>query len=503
VSRRLARVSGTVALVLGLTTACGSTVEFRSSSGTASGPTARQLPGGTHQATGTTPLAGTGAEVPSSTVLPGVPVDVPSDAVPSHPGVVPALAADGPGVTESTITFGVTYTTDGETANASVGAAGQDAGDVRDYYNVLVAEVNRTGGVAGRKLVPSYFETKTTSTESADNQRLAACEHWASDVKAFVYLDAISEAARSCAEKRGMVSLSGGGNAVRKTFTLYPHYLEPAGIALEDYEGATVAGLAKTDYFGKAPVIGIVTWDDPSFRVAVANGMLPQLAKLGLKPKVVYYVDVAQSYGGAGNMSASISSAVLKFRQEGVTHVFVTDGPSGVCLGTCMTLIWLKAAGSQGYYPKYGMNDLNSPQAGMDAEFWGPDDVRGSRVVTGSNYADFTDAGVTPNHKRIECLALMKRHGLVAGSNITKQATMQHACDNIWFLRAVLGTAKIPVNRDVFVARAEALGTTYRSPMTYRTELSPTQHDGLAGFRRQALEDGCGCYRYVSGVYAR
>jgi hypothetical protein len=502
-ARLVVRASGAAALVLALS-ACGSTVELRRSSEAASDPTEVQLPGPKHELDVAAP-ATSGAGTSRPTARSGVQVETRS---PDGPSVTSSVGSDvlqvvdGPGVTASTITFGVTYTTDGGTANASAGAGGEDPGDVRDYYNVLVAEVNRSGGVAGRRLVPAYYETKTTSTESADSQRLAACEHWASDVRAFVYLDAISEVARSCAEQRGMVSLSGGGNAVAKTFTRYPHYLEPAGIALEGYEGATVAGLAKTDFYGKAPVIGIVTWDDPSFRVAVANGMVPELAKLGLKPKVVYHVDVAESYGGAGSMSASISSAVLRFRQEGVTHAFIVDGPSGVCLGTCMTLLWLKAAGSQGYYPKYGMNDLNSPQAGMDAGLWGPDDVRGSRVVTGSNYDDFTDVGVTKNERRVACRALMKQHGIVP-DNITGKATMQHACDNIWFLRAVLGAARIPVNRDVFVARAEALGTTYRSPMTYRTELSPTQHDGLAGFRRQALDDGCGCYRYTSGIYPR
>jgi hypothetical protein len=414
----------------------------------------------------------------------------------------PSAELNGPGVTDTTITFGVTYATDTAQANAAAGASDVDGGDIRRYYDAMVDEVNRTGGVAGRKLVANYYETSTTSSETADNQRLAACEHWVNDVKAFAWLDATSEAARACAEQHGLLSLSGGGNAVKRTFVRYPHYLEPAGIALETYEGGTVSGLAKTDYYGTAPVIGIVTWDDPSFRTAVEHGMVPELTKLGLKAKVISYVDVAQAYSGVGSTSASISNAILRFRREGVTHVFVADGPSGVCLGACLTVLWLRGAASQRYYPRYGLNDLNSPQAGIDAKLWGPDDLRGSRAFTVGDFDDASDAGVTKNPSRLRCLAIMKRHGMVPGGNLSVQGAMLQACGNVSFLRAVLGTARGPVNRDRFVALAEGLGSTFRAPQTYRTELGPGRHYGAAGFRRMALDDACGCFVYLSGVYA-
>jgi len=494
---RTAWVAGVVAL--GLTSACGTTVSSFPPSGQApartGGTSSAELPTGLAPLT-TSPV-GVARIAPPAGVQPGT--DGYGGSSPSE--VASRALLDGPGVTTSTITFGVPFALDTGAANAAAAGAGNiDPGDLRDYYNILVADVNRTGGVAGRRLVPAYYQTSTMSSESAESQLNAACQHWAYDVKAFVFLDARLESARACAEQHGMLSFSGGGNAVTRTFLRYPHYLEPSGVALEDYEGATVSGLAKTDYYGKAPVIGIVTWDHPDFRTAVRDGMVPELAKLGFKPKVVSYVKVPASYADAGGTSASVSSAVLKFRQEGVTHVFIADGPAGVALGLVITALWIKAAGSQGYYPRYGFNDLNGPQAALDAHLWGPDDVRGARVVTASNADDRTDAGVAPNRARIACLALMRRHGMPM-DNIEAKFAMIHACDNIWFLRAVLGTARAPVNRDRFVALTEALGTTYRGPATYRNELSPTRHGGVAGFRRMALDDGCGCYKYISGIY--
>jgi hypothetical protein len=74
-------------------------------------------------------------------------------------GASPDVTAAGrvPGVTATTISFGVVYTTSMGEANKALGAGGQDSGDVRNYYNILVKDVNDHGGVLGRKLKPVYF----------------------------------------------------------------------------------------------------------------------------------------------------------------------------------------------------------------------------------------------------------------------------------------------------------------------------------------------------------
>lgn len=507
--RRRAHGSGALVLVAltVLTAACGSTVDLAEPSSQPPAGAGLQVAAPAGQPTGvaapgtTTPVDG-----PSGPAAPAAPLGASAAAgVPalgSRSSVGPVAAVDGPGVTSSTITFGVPYATDTGQANAGIGAEGVDPGDLRDYYDVLVEEVNRTGGVAGRRLVPSYFQKQVVSTEGADAQWSAACEHWTRDEKAFVFFDANAETARSCAEKNGMLAFSGGGGAVAETFRRYPHYLEPTGIGFDSLGAATVEGLAETDYFGRSPVIGVVTWDAPNYRTAVADGYLPALARLGLRPKVVSYVKVPDTYQGAGSTGASVSSAVLRFQDEDVTHVLILDGPAGVALGTVITLAWIRAAGSQGYYPRYGFNDLNSPVDGLERGVWGPDDVRGSRHVTVLNHTDATDVGVAKNQARLGCLELMRRRGMNV-DNADARGAMLRACDNVGFLRAVLGTERTTVNRDLFVALAERMGTRFRSPLAYRTAFSPTRHAGIAGFRRMALYDDCDCYRYTSGVYTR
>src|SRR5690349_22550034 len=55
-------------------------------------------------------------------------------------------------------------------------------------------------------------------------------------------------------------------------------------------------------------------------------------------------------------MQAQISSAVLKFRSDGVTHVLIWDD-NGVA-----TLFFMQQADNQGYRPRYGINSGNNMQ---------------------------------------------------------------------------------------------------------------------------------------------
>lgn len=58
--------------------------------------------------------------------------------------------------------------------------------DARTYDNAIIDQINRNGGVAGRKLVPLYYDFKSTDDKQVASQ--AACTYWTQDHKAFVFL---------------------------------------------------------------------------------------------------------------------------------------------------------------------------------------------------------------------------------------------------------------------------------------------------------------------------
>lgn len=405
-----------------------------------------------------------------------------------------------PGVTSTTIKFGAAYSTDTGEANAALGA-NLDQGDARQYYNALVKQVNAAGGIAGRKLVPSYFEVKSTSTASADSVDQAACEKWTRDDPVFAVFGGTSELFRSCAERAGVVNLySGASNSLARTFRRYLHYVEVSSLALDRAERATAEGLARTDYFGTKPTIGVVAWDDPNYRSAVESSLVPTLRGLGYAVKARAYVKVAQDNSQVGDSSAAASNAVLTFRNSGVDHVLIVDGPAGVFGGTGLTLLFVKAAGAQLYHPRYGLNDSNSPESGRQAGLWSADDMRGARVVSWDDVLDESDKGAAPNVRRKACLGLMAHEG-ISTTDLNARGAALRACDYVWFLRDTLGVAPAAISRDVFIGAVNRLGSSYRSPMLYGTSFAAGQHDGVGKLRLMKLDDTCGCFVYASAPY--
>ena len=404
------------------------------------------------------------------------------------------------GVTDTTIKFGAAYTESQGEANAALGA-NLDAGDARRFYDALAKQINDAGGVAGRRLVPSYFDAAGYDDNATAVQ--AACEKWTNDAPAFVIFDGNDDLLRQCAKKAGIVSLAtGASNSTARTFAEFPHYFEPGAVRLDRATGVTVEGLARTDYYGKAPVVGIVAWDHPDYRRSVEGTMVPALRRLGHTPTERQYVTVPESEAGLGDASAAVHAAILKMRSDGVTHVFIVDGPAGIFGGTGLTLLFIRSARGQNWVPRYGFSGANNAQSGMDAGLWTVDDIRGSRAVSTSNTLDDSDAGTTPNRTRIACLDLMKRNG-IDYSDPNARAVALKACEYMWFVRRVLGSAFAPVTTDVFLRNANALGTSYASPYTYRTRLAPDRHDGAAAARTMKLDEaGCGCFVYTSPPYA-
>ena len=81
----------------------------------------------------------------------------------------------------------------------------------------------------------------------------------------------------------------------------------------------------------------------------------PALAAHGLKVLEEAAVREPESAARAGDTAAEASSVALRFRQRGITHVLFV--PSGGAI----PLLFLAAAESQGFRPKYGFSSLDAP----------------------------------------------------------------------------------------------------------------------------------------------
>ena len=492
-------------------TACGSTVQSAAglasdgSGGTSPGlggdglSTTQGQVGSPDTAAGAAPeLQGTGASA-DRTVLPG------EGSVPSGDGVTDvaaggngearqAVVPTGPGVTASSIAIGITYCNDCAAGNAALGAGGESPGDTRRYYQAALDDVNARGGVLGRKLVPVFHEGSANDA-SLDAAEQEACETFTTDNKVLI-MGGRGNVALECAKKAGVMVLGAGSTG--PTYERYPNLFAPANIRLERLYGATVramvrAGWHKPDATWPTGRVGLITWEDNQYQYAMQNGYLKALAAAGLKETDVRYVAVPQSANSIADASAAISSAVLAFRQQGIDHVFIGDGPAGVFLNAGLTLLFLQNAKSQGYYPRYAFNSNNDPNLSAHPK----DQLVGMLAITSSNADPASDAGIAPNSVRERCLTLMRKKGLPVGDGQTRGYALD-ACGIAFFAEAVLERATSGTTLPQVIAAAESLGTSYRAPSSYGNRLSREQHDGAALFRALRFDESCSCIVYTS-----
>lgn len=104
--------------------------------------------------------------------------------------------AHGPGVTARTIAVGFPYAPNADQAQAALGNTAVTQGDPKRVVEALVAEINRTGGVAGRKLVAVFHELDAQSSETAAQREQGLCSTYTEDHKVLAVFGATGELLR-------------------------------------------------------------------------------------------------------------------------------------------------------------------------------------------------------------------------------------------------------------------------------------------------------------------
>ena len=501
-----------LALVAVTATACGSTVANVGGgpSGTANGGQSMSVPGGA-------PTGAPGRPVVGGTAAGGVAVGAGGPGTVGASGSTGGYAAgqsgavgsgsgstvepgDGPGVTKTTINFGAVYDPDAAAADAAIGAAGANPGDVKAETEAVVSYINTHGGVAHRKLNPVWYKQSVSDSQSTTFQ--GECSAWTQDSKVFVFEAGFPILDQCTADAHGVAV--DAGRLVEETTAQnrrYPAVINISSFTIDHSMAVTVNGLAKQGYFSKGAKVGIVTWDDPYYRYGISAGADPALARLGLKNVPVEYVAVPQSYGDLGATSSSAGSAVLKFRTEGIDHVIVFDGPAGVASGAILWIEWSRQADSQQYYPRHGLNSTSGfnalasdiPQKEMENSIgvgWFP-----SLEETSTDWAN---TPMSPNAKL--CLQIMKDAGQQQ-SGANAQAIQFSICDKLFLLKQVFDPISGPLNQQTALAAINAVGTHFVPSLTFGLNITAQRHDGADLVRNMAFQDSCTCYRYTSQPY--
>jgi ABC-type branched-subunit amino acid transport system substrate-binding protein len=473
-------------LLVGALTSCGTTVAVQSQGG-ALGPAAPGL------STDLQPQAPTGSDLsgaPVGTTSPigstgtGTPTAGATQAVSTPTGGQAQRRQSGRGYTATTIRIGFSISSDSAAALGGFGLAA-DVADQRQLIKTYVDEVNRTGGIAGRKVEPVIYDYSATGDKVVQDQ--AACTKWTQDDPVFAAtgvragMTGSGEVLTPCLAKAGVPWLQGVGD--RAKWSQYRSTLYSTNaMDITREQRLLVEALAAQRELTSSSKVGVIINDNQGdYSRAVREGTEPALAKLGLKVARKVVIQTAQTES---------RNAELQMYAAGVTNVlFAAPGGAGAAF-------FMQAAESQGRTYKYGLGTQDAP--GVAVQGLAP--VNQLRHARGYGYRPSLD--VDEGHQPQQttgmrhCFDFYRKQGFSTGS--LNRAAMAIICDGLDLVRAGVAGQANPTTAS-FQATVESLGDRLAVAGTFAAQFSPAHHDGAAAYRFLVWDEATKGFAYSGG----
>jgi hypothetical protein len=485
------KAAAVLALAL-LTAACGSTVPAaQRASVSASGDASLGGPDGaatsTDVATGDTVAGGATAAGNNRTAA------ATRSTAATTRATTPLSQATGRGVTATQVFIGYSTARDLGAVAGSLGVAGAETGDVDAQVKAVTDDINRNGGLLGRKivLVNHDFNALAASSDKAA-AGAAACNTWTVDNKVFAVLDSIGTGGEpgllACLAKAG-VPLITNSILADSAYVAAPLMTSPSVMTLDRYMPALVDRLFAQGFFngwdtnlgrpGAAPVkIGAQSFDTPLSRHYI-DVLRAALAKHKLK------LDEVESHStDVSANAASTSAAVLRWKAMGITHVFNAN------------ILFYQGAGSQRYAPRYAVDAIIGG-ANLLAQNVKKEQLHGAMGAGFQPLNEVQNYGsVGPAFDR--CIALMKAAGQDTNAQVTR-GVMAAICDMGYVLAAAIKSGGA-LSSAGYSAGLNKLGATFTSALTYSTAFAAGRHAGASGVRDYVYDDNCSCFVFPDKV---
>jgi ABC-type branched-subunit amino acid transport system substrate-binding protein len=472
-----------LALVALLAAGCGTTVPL-SSSGLPADSLGGLAPGST------VPSSAAGGQLSGSTTGGFTP---PGSGPQAHGPVPDGSATDGaligPGDALPPIEIGTYYLNGGNAALAAAGFAGLIIPDSKPVFDAFVKDINAHGGLAGRRIVPVYYEYNTG--QDPHTQDAEACATFTQDHHVFLVLGGVNSGAGEllpCLAKHDVPLISAATGGDERFFAQYHRYAYEFG-QLNFTAGLRllVSDLKTRGYLVGVKKVGLVQFPGAVYDHAVEDGLIPALHDVGLK------LDDRITTGSNTDNAAIASSsagAVLKFKTDGVDLVLFMS-PGGAPETYFMT-----AAQQQRYKPKYGIWSADSPTIlATTAPHQQLSGSAGVGYLPGLDVASAQDpTAQTPTAKA--CLQKGKRMGLDESG--LANPLIRATCDTVTsLLRAIAGDVQRTRSTSLLEQGFDALATRISPASTFGIRWARGHHDGANGYRQLVFSDDCGCFRYV------
>ena len=390
------------------------------------------------------------------------------------------------GVTDSEIKIAVILVNaGGSTTTQAFGVPAPE--QQQQNYQAVIDYVNAHGGVACRKLNPVYFSPNAVDQSSLQQACLDIAQAGVFavvDAGAYIAYAQLSK----CFPEAQLPFWAAGSLAQKLQQHYYPFLFAAEGLA-EVAQRNSVFALNQQGFFSAAngfSKLGIVVRScEPEYFPEYVD----TLHQIGLVDSQILSYDLGCSGASPFANPADVANAVLKFKQNGATHVtFIDDNPD---FGPFTNI-----AETQGYRPKYGLYDgVTFATANSATSNYNSNNIDGAVGITPTRYGEQSTSGLTRSPATVVCDDLMAANG--RPPSYQDQGVGGIACSSIWGLAASINHAPA-LQRDALAAGLETAGSFDASFPVGPNDMSvPNTTTGGQFWRTIRFSAACRCWQVV------
>ena len=389
--------------------------------GTAAGPVTTTTPASTPTPSGgapASPSAGTSG-THTATTTPARTGTTSSPHCVSPPG-------NPPGTTATQINLAVIIVDiAGAAGNSTFGIVSPQ--DQQTAFQAVINNINASGGVACRKLVPQFF-----TLNPVDQSQLQAACLTIAQAGVFAVIDPGAYAnyatGLSCYAQNHLPYFDGYDLASQQVQQLYPYMF--AFDTLDSAYKNSVFGLKQAGFFSPSngfAKLGIIYRD---CYPQIVSEELAWLNQAGVSSSQISSYDMGCPTAFAS--PSDIENAIIQFKTAGVTNITEVDE-----LGDMAT--FTTAAQTQGFDPKWGIADDGELEISNGTQAPNSTNLNGAIAIAASRNGENNTAGMLPTAGTAKCNAILQTVGLAP---IYKQpAAIGNACDQLWMFQDAVDNA--------------------------------------------------------------
>lgn len=330
------------------------------------------------------------------------------------------------GVTANSINIAVLITDiAGPAADGTFGIAPPK--DQQAAFQAVINNINGTGGVACRKLVPQFY-----TANPVDQQQLQQLCSTMVQSGTYAVIDtgvyANYPVGLDCIGQNHLAYFGGYMFSAAQLKQFYPYLFDLNELDIVYHN--SVFALKQLGFFSPAngfTKLGLIYRD---CYPELFNLEMGWLAQAGVPASQVDAYDM--SCPSAFASPTDIENAISEFQRDNVHNVTEVDE-----LGDFAT--FTNVAQQQGFRPKYGVGDDALLEIASGSQAPNPQNIDGAIAITGSRDGENNTPGLGPTAGTKRCDAVMQGVGLAPVYN--QPAAIGNACDQLWMFQTALDNA--------------------------------------------------------------